>query len=213
MTTLIAPYKHMRKDAPSAVRVGVGVGVGAIVLDGRGRILLVQRGPRARNEQGMWADPGGAVEPGERLAEAIAREVWEEVGIRITQLAQLGAFDHWLPAGEQWVSVAFVALTDAAGEPKVREPEKCRRCAWFALDALPAPLSPLAQAHLLAYQQRSLTASASGSCLPIFPEIGDREQRRVSDAVKQGVAGIQRGNAVRHAEQAEEVAAGEPLGA
>lgn len=135
---------------------GVGVGVGAVILDEAGRVLLLRRGPGARNEQGMWACPGGALTVGETLQEAIVREVREECGLAIVVRCQIGAFDHVLPDGAQWVSVAYLAQGVQGGEPVVRESGKCSACAWFPfdLDALPEPLSPLAglqleAAHLL----------------------------------------------------------------
>ena len=56
------------------------VGVGAVVLDEH-RVLLVKRGHAPL--KGRWSLPGGAVEVGETLEEAVAREVLEETGVTI----------------------------------------------------------------------------------------------------------------------------------
>jgi ADP-ribose pyrophosphatase YjhB (NUDIX family) len=56
------------------------VGVGAVVLDA-GRVVLVKRA----NEplKGQWSLPGGAVDVGETLVDAIRREVLEETGLDV----------------------------------------------------------------------------------------------------------------------------------
>lgn len=56
------------------------VAVGAIIVDD-GTLLLVQRG----NEpgRGKWSVPGGRVEPGEQLRQAVVREVREETGLAV----------------------------------------------------------------------------------------------------------------------------------
>ncbi|MBU0495399.1 MAG: NUDIX domain-containing protein [Chloroflexi bacterium] len=57
----------------------LAVGCSASVLDATGqRVLLVRRA-----DDGRWAVPGGYMEPGESVAEACAREVWEETGVRV----------------------------------------------------------------------------------------------------------------------------------
>ena len=56
------------------------VGVGGIVLN-EGKVLLVRRGKQPG--YGKWSIPGGMVELGETLSEAIKREVLEECGIEI----------------------------------------------------------------------------------------------------------------------------------
>jgi 8-oxo-dGTP diphosphatase len=53
--------------------------VGAVVTDGRGRLLMIKRGhePGA----GLWSIPGGRIEPGETDTEALVREMFEETGL------------------------------------------------------------------------------------------------------------------------------------
>lgn len=62
--------------------------VGAVVLDDAGRLLLIRRGhaPSA----GLWSVPGGRVEPGEALTEAVVREVREETGLTVRPGAVVG---------------------------------------------------------------------------------------------------------------------------
>ena len=56
------------------------VGVGAVIVDG-GRVLLIKRGHAPL--KGEWSLPGGAVELGESLEQALVREVREETGLEV----------------------------------------------------------------------------------------------------------------------------------
>ena len=101
-----------RREYPDAPRVGVG----AVVLDGD-RVLLVQRG-RPPGE-GKWSLPGGLVDLGERLEDAVVREVEEECGLRVQILGLCGVIDRVVPADDaadgrgairyHWVIVDYVA--------------------------------------------------------------------------------------------------------
>ena len=51
------------------------------VYDGKGRILLTQRAPE-KSFAGTWENSGGAAKAGETSRQAIARELFEETGIR-----------------------------------------------------------------------------------------------------------------------------------
>jgi ADP-ribose pyrophosphatase YjhB (NUDIX family) len=50
----------------------IGVGVGAIILNDEGKVFLAKRGHKAKNERGTWEFPGGGVEFGEKLVDAIS---------------------------------------------------------------------------------------------------------------------------------------------
>lgn len=64
---------------------------GGVVSDGRGRILLAQR--LNPPDAGCWTVPGGRVEPGESVAEAVVRELHEETGLQVQAGALLGRLD------------------------------------------------------------------------------------------------------------------------
>jgi 8-oxo-dGTP diphosphatase len=75
-------------DELSQARPSVVLAVGAVVVDGTGRVLLVQRGrPPA---VGSWSLPGGRVEAGEAPEAAIVREAREETALRTRVECELG---------------------------------------------------------------------------------------------------------------------------
>jgi 8-oxo-dGTP diphosphatase len=78
------------REFPDAPRAAVG----AVVLDGD-RVLLVRRGEAP--SQGKWSIPGGLVHLGERLEDAVAREVEEECGLQIRLLGLCGVLDRVVP--------------------------------------------------------------------------------------------------------------------
>ncbi|MYU51176.1 MULTISPECIES: NUDIX domain-containing protein [Streptomyces] len=58
--------------------------VAGVIVDDRGRALLIQR-----RDNGQWEPPGGVLEPGETILDALQREVLEETGIKIALPAAL----------------------------------------------------------------------------------------------------------------------------
>jgi ADP-ribose pyrophosphatase YjhB (NUDIX family) len=78
------------REYPDAPRVGVG----AVVLDGD-RVLLVRRG--GAPSPGKWSIPGGLVQLGERIEDAVRRELREECSLEIRLLGVCGAIDRVVP--------------------------------------------------------------------------------------------------------------------
>lgn len=64
-------------------------GVVAILEDGEGRYLFIKRGLTVKRSPGWWCFVGGEVDPGETLEIAMAREVREEVGLRVRVLEKV----------------------------------------------------------------------------------------------------------------------------
>lgn len=130
----------------------IGVGVGAIVLNAQGRLFLARRGPKAKNEQGLWEFPGGSVEFGETLAEALRREMYEEYGIEVSVDELVDVVDHILQQEHQhWVSPTFICQI-ISGEPYIREPEKCMEIGWFGVDQIPNELTQITRLNLEHYR-------------------------------------------------------------
>jgi ADP-ribose pyrophosphatase YjhB (NUDIX family) len=66
------------------------LGVGAVIVDG-GRLLMVRRAKDPG--RGLWSVPGGHVERGEYLGDAVRREVREETGLDIEVEGLIGFFE------------------------------------------------------------------------------------------------------------------------
>lgn len=118
----------------SLPRLGCGA---AIIQDDR--LLLVRR--RRNPEAGCWGLPGGKVDPFETVEAAVAREIAEELGLRIAPqrlLCVVNQIDR--AAGEHWVAPVFL-IESFEGAPSLIEPEALADLGWFALDTLPEPLT------------------------------------------------------------------------
>lgn len=132
----------------------IGVGVGAIIINDLGELFLAKRGPKAKNERFLWEFPGGTVEFGEKLADALRREMREEYGIEIEVGPLLDVIDHILPdEGQHWVSPTYLCKI-RAGVPQIKEPEKCSEIGWFPLDQVPQELTMISRENLKHYKER-----------------------------------------------------------
>jgi mutator protein MutT len=87
--------------------------VGAIVVDAD-RLLMVRRGQAPA--VGEWSVPGGRVESGETLAEAVVREVAEETGLEVV-CGELVGWVERIGPGYHFVILDFVATVIDDGQP------------------------------------------------------------------------------------------------
>jgi 8-oxo-dGTP diphosphatase len=97
-------------------------GVAIIVRDKLGRILVGKRGLASKRARGQWCPPGGAIEFGELIETAAARELAEETGQQIVVQRVLDVTEA-IFEGEHWITV--VVHAQATGVIKNREPDKC----------------------------------------------------------------------------------------
>ena len=77
--------------------------IGGVVLKD-GRILLVKRGHKPA--RGFWSIPGGRVEPGETLEEAVKREMLEECGVDV-EVGDVVCVAEVVREGKHYVIVDF----------------------------------------------------------------------------------------------------------
>ncbi|MFF7312402.1 NUDIX domain-containing protein [Streptomyces sp. NPDC008137] len=120
-----------RVDKPPLAHATLGAG--AILYGPRGLLL-------GRHRRGTWELPGGAVEPGESLQEAVVRELVEETGIeaRPEDVRLLGTL---VGDARGVVRVTVAArVTTWHGEPADQPGESVGRWRWFGLDRLPDQL-------------------------------------------------------------------------
>ncbi len=77
----------MRPETDVTKATELRPGVAAIIFNGEGRILLQQR-----SDNGLWGLPGGSVEIGESVRDAIVREVKEETGLTVEVVRLIGVY-------------------------------------------------------------------------------------------------------------------------
>lgn len=88
----------------------------AAVIERQGRILICQRQPGQAHAL-KWEFPGGKVEPGETPAEALDRELTEELDIREAKAEEIMRYEYTYP-GKSPILLIFLRVREFAGEPR-----------------------------------------------------------------------------------------------
>ncbi|WP_059012238.1 NUDIX domain-containing protein [Streptomyces specialis] len=116
--------------------------VAAVVVHDRetDRVVLLQRGPRAKFGQGLWDLPVGKCDPGEPVTAAAVRELREETGLLTDpadlRLAHVVHAAHGVESPNGFLTVVFVTHR-WSGTLVNAEPHKHSRVAWVGTDEIP----------------------------------------------------------------------------
>jgi 8-oxo-dGTP diphosphatase len=130
----------MQSIAPELKPLHVAVGV---VSDGQGRILISRRADDM-HQGGKWEFPGGKVEAGESIQEALSRELEEELGIQILSARPLIQIPYHYP--DRYVLLDVWQVEQFEREPEAREGQPFR---WVSQDTLPSYEFPAANRPII----------------------------------------------------------------
>lgn len=127
----------MKREYPESPLVGVG----AVIVDDHReekRVLLIRRGTAPL--LGEWSLPGGVLECGETLREAVAREAREETGLVVETDEMLGVYERLIRDDEGRLRYHYV-LIDFLSRPvggDLNAGSDAADVRWFTLEELPA---------------------------------------------------------------------------
>ena len=88
------------------------VGVGAVIWNDKDEVVLIRRGKEPRRDQ--WSIPGGHVEWGESLHDAMVREAHEETGLTVEIVGLIDTVDLVVQASSGEVTRHYVLIDFAA---------------------------------------------------------------------------------------------------
>ena len=113
------------------VHVAVGV-----ILDTDKRVLIARRAANS-HQGGLWEFPGGKVEPGESVQQALARELHEELGIHIGSASPLLQVRH--DYSDKSVLLDVWVVREFSGNAQGREGQPLAWAEWTNLNSYRFP--------------------------------------------------------------------------
>jgi len=153
----------------------------AAIQDDRGRVLISRRHDHV-HQGGLWEFPGGKLEPGETVLAGLARELREELDIRLLRSEPLIRITHHYP--ERSVLLDVHRVSAFAGSPRGMEGQPLRWQAPAELQAADFPAADRPIITALRLPDRYLITGADPTRPPAFLE-------RLENALQRGLSLVQ----------------------
>ena len=111
--------------------------VSAWIMNYNGEILLQQRALNKKKNPGKWAKTGGHVDAGETHEESIKREVYEEIGLKVSddEIKNIELFKSINP-NEHYYSYGYIFFTDYKEDDFVLQKEEVNMVKYYAIEEL-----------------------------------------------------------------------------
>lgn len=134
----------------------IGVGCGCLIVNDQHQVLLIKRTDKSQwGDGGSRSEPGGAIEFGESIEDAIKREVKEELNIDV-ELFWPELYVEYISA-KGWITRHWFTWARLAkiiwGELKIVEPEKHAEMQRFDLDKIPDNITDFTLPNIEAYKE------------------------------------------------------------
>jgi len=121
----------------------IGLAVCNFCHNASGEYVLGFRSEKCRDEHLTWEPAGsGGLKFGEKIEDAVRREIREELGAEALEIKFLGVHEAMRRLdgqGTHWLYLVHKVLVDE-GAVRINEPDKCLRLGWFATRNFPHPL-------------------------------------------------------------------------
>ncbi|MFA4827375.1 MAG: NUDIX hydrolase [Candidatus Shapirobacteria bacterium] len=108
-----------------------------LVIRCQGKFLLVQRSEKDDVFPGYWQNMGGKIEIGETVENAIAREMEEEVGLKLDKTPIFLHSYSWKKDNDSPTKLGLIFLVELSGktkDQKVRLSDELERYGWYSIE-------------------------------------------------------------------------------
>lgn len=109
----------------------------AWIMNNEGKILLQQRALTKKKNPGVWAKTGGHVDAGETCEDAIKREIYEEIGLKVddNKIYKMEVFKSTKP-NEHYFSYGYVVLTNLKENDFILQKEEVNKVKYYDIEEL-----------------------------------------------------------------------------